>query len=295
MVFEQFKDKVCEALQEVLGDSYQITYQEVMKNNGVELKGIIIEKKGDKISPTIYLESLYEDYEDGNTFGDIIYEILRVYRKSKKEIKINMDFFRYYEQVRERILYKLVHRQSNQKLLQEVPFISWNDLAIVFYYAMDDKMTEKASILIRNSHLEMWDVSLDRIYQDAKENMPKILPEEMMPIKKLLKELLGKELPIFEKESSNMYVLTNKDRLFGAASLLYAKGIKELSDRLQKNLIILPSSVHEVILLPDEGTSAKEFYRNMVKEVNDTQVDEEERLSYSVYYYNRLTEEIEIF
>ena len=93
---------------------------------------------------------------------------------------------------------------------------------------------------------------------------------------------------------SMIYVLSNRDRVFGAAALLYAGALKKLTKRLNKNLIILPSSVHEVLLVPDDGVTKKDFFKNMVKEVNDSQVDPEERLSYNVYYYDRFSEEISI-
>lgn len=85
-----------------------------------------------------------------------------------------------------------------------------------------------------------------------------------------------------------MYVLSNRDRVFGASALLYSNSMKQLAGKLDKNLIILPSSVHEVILVPDDGMTEKEFYKEMVREVNDTQVDPEERLSYNIYYYDRV-------
>ncbi len=91
-----------------------------------------------------------------------------------------------------------------------------------------------------------------------------------------------------------MYVLSNCDRVFGASALLYSASMKALAEKWNKNLIILPSSVHEVILLPDDGITEKEFYREMVKEVNDTQVEPEERLSYNVYYYDRILQKVTI-
>ena len=286
-----------------MGDEYEIAYKEITKNNGVILRGIIIAKEGSNVSPTIYIDELYDDYEEGRTFGDIIYDILCAYQRNAKEIQMDMDFFTKYEQVKKRVLYKLIHWESNSKLLEEIPYIKWNDLAIVFYYAMEEEYCGKATILIRNSHLKMWDIDINTLYMDAKDNMHKLLPEELLPIKKILQEFLSRnlkqqveedEIGLSEEASSMMYVLSNRDRIFGAATLLYSESIKELTKRLNKNLIILPSSIHEVILVPDNGITEKTFFKDMVKEVNDTQVEPEEILSYSVYYYDRITEKIKI-
>ncbi|MDD6810803.1 MAG: DUF5688 family protein [Lachnospiraceae bacterium] len=303
MVFEQFKEKVCNALRDSMGDEYEISDREVIKNNGVILKGIIINKKGSNVSPTIYIDELYADYEEGRAFGDIIYDILCAYQRNAKDIHMDMEFFTQYEQVQKRVLYKLIHEESNRKLLEDIPYIKWNDLAIVFYYAMEEEHIGKATILIRNSHLKMWGIDKYRLYEHAKNNMAQLLPEELIPIKKILHELLSQglkvdinedEIELPKRADSIMYVLTNRDRIFGAASILYSEEMKKLTRKFNKNLIILPSSVHEVILVPDDEIAEKSFYKNMVKEVNDTQVEPEEILSYSVYYYDRIADTIKI-
>ena len=120
------------------------------------------------------------------------------------------------------------------------------------------------------------------------------MPELLVPMKELLEEMTGVEL---EKQYDvPMYVLTNKEKIFGASVLLYSEKLQELAEKTGKNLLILPSSVHEVLLMPDEEDREYGFYRQMVEEVNTTQVDPEEVLSYSLYCYDRQKKEIkEIF
>ncbi len=310
MLLEQFGKKLCSAVGKILGETHEVVFQEVTKNNGVDLHGILISKKGSNVSPAIYIDELYRDYEEGRPFGDIVYDILCAYKRCAKEIRMDMDFFMQFGQVKNRILYKLIHFDSNRKLLDEVPYIAWHDLAIVFYYVLEDERFGKASILIRNSHLATWKVELSALYESAKENMARMCPAELLPVRQVIEEL-AQEKNLYACEGggifsdfpdmasvvdSMMYMLTNKERLFGAAAILYADSLKNLTKRLNKNLIILPSSIHEVLLVPENGMTPamRTFYRNMVREVNDTQVDPEERLSYNVYYYDRLTGEITV-
>ena len=96
-----------------------------------------------------------------------------------------------------------------------------------------------------------------------------------------------------QEDGVRMYVLTNKAKINGASAMLYSDKIRELADSLQSDLIILPSSVHEVLLLPDDHKQKYDFYRQMVEEVNTTQVEPEEVLSYSLYRYSRDKAEIE--
>lgn len=307
MRLEQFGNKVCNALKEVMGTGYEIVFREVTKNNGVRLHGIVITGKDSNVSPAIYLDELYEEHEAGRAFSDIVYDILCVYRKNAREINMDMEFFTQFPRAKSRILYKLIHRESNQELLTEIPSVDWQDLAIVFYYAFEDERFGKATILIKNSHMAMWGIEVPMLYETAKTNMLRLRPEEMLPIGQLIQEFMEQKLCHSERElsielpkgidmamerSSMMYVLSNRERVFGASALLYSRSMKRLAGELNKNLIILPSSVHEVILVPDDGMTEKDFYREMVKEVNDTQVDEEERLSYNVYYYDRVLEKI---
>ncbi|MCM1388532.1 MAG: DUF5688 family protein [Bacillus sp. (in: Bacteria)] len=306
MILEEFGKKVCSALRNVMGEDYQIEFREVVKNNDVCLHGIVISKKNSNIAPAVYIDELYEEYEKGRTFGDIIYDILRVYKSHAKEQNMNMDFFTQFEKAKDRILYKLIQRETNAKLLQDVPYIKWNDLALVFYYAFEDEKFGHATILIRNAHLTMWKTDTASVYRIAKMNMLRLRPEEMLPIKQLIQEFVDKgqgsgsdvmlpeEFHEAMKQDVTMYVLSNRERMFGAATLLYSQSLKNLTRRLNKNLVILPSSVHEVLLVPDDGITEKEFYQGMVKEVNDTQVEPEERLSYNVYYYDRISERITI-
>ncbi len=296
ITIEEFGNKICKALKESMGTGYDAAYKEVTKNNGVCLHAIMINKKGSNVSPAIYIDELYEDYKEGRSFGDIVYDILRVYQQNAREIRMDMEFFTRFESVKDRVLYKLIHRESNQNLLSEVPYIEWNDLAIVFYYSFEDERFGKATILIRNSHLEMWKITQSLLYENAGKNMLRLRPEEMLPIKQIIREIMSQSvcsIPETEPEVA-MYVLSNRDRLYGAAALLYAESLKELAEKLNKNLIILPSSVHEVLLVPDDGITEKDFFKEMVKEVNDTQVEPEERLSYNVYHYDRVLGKITI-
>ena len=117
------------------------------------------------------------------------------------------------------------------------------------------------------------------------------MPELLLPMYELIEEMTGVKLE--QADGVSMYVLTNQAKLNGASVMLYSDKIRELADRLQSDLIILPSSVHEVLLLPDDHEKKYDFYRQMVEEVNATQVEPEEILSYNLYRYNRKKEEIE--
>lgn len=290
MNFNEFTESITEVLRRKMGAAYKVTATEVLKNNDIRLTGVVITQESDSVSPTIYLEEPYRRYQAGVSVQEIAEEIMELYEKNARNIKLNMDFFTDFSLVEDRIFYKLINYGKNKELLEDVPWFGWHDLAVTFYYAVEEAAFGRASILLHNNHLDMWGRSAEEVYRVAQRNMVRSMPEVLMPMRKLLEEAAGMRV---EENGMDLYVLTNKERIFGASAMLYSEKMKMLADKLQSDLLILPSSVHEVLLLPDERDNEYDFYRRMVNEVNTAQVDPEEILSFGLYRYDRAKAEIE--
>lgn len=290
MNFKEFTEKIVLLVKERLGDTYKVTLTKVLKNNDIRLTGIVIMKESDSMSPTIYLEEPYRRYQDGVSIQKIMEEIMVLYKAHACNLKLDMDFFRDFSLVENRICHKLVNYEKNQELLQDIPWFKWHDLAVTFYYAMEEAVLGRASVMIHNNHLDMWGQPAEEIYRIANRNMRLKMPDVLLPMHKLMEEMLGAKA---EGMDLSLYVLTNRNKIFGASAMLYSDKMKLLADNLDTDLLILPSSVHEVLLLPDDRKQEYDFYRKMVKEVNTTQVDPEEILSFGLYRYDREKEEIQ--
>lgn len=289
MSFEQFCEEVCKKIVEAREGEGEIVVKDVIKNNGICQKALLFTKKGSCVSPTIYLNEYYEEYRRGNEMEGILAEILQIYRSASKSHQVDMDFFLSFDKVKDRICCKLIHLEKNEELLKNTPYVPYLDLAVVFYYAMENKILGNGSILIKENHCRSWQVTTEELFALAKENTKRLFPTEILSMRGMLEELVGQNdiiKAILDSEHIHMLVLTNKKRQFGAANILYTNKIKLLSDKLQRNLFILPSSVHEVIMIPDCGEKPGELQK-MVSEVNAVQVAPEEFLSDSVYYYDR--------
>lgn len=284
MNYNRFTEKTAELLQQRMGEQYKVKVTKVLKNNDISLTGVVIVQESDSVSPTIYLDELYRQHQDGAPMEEIVEEIAALYEKHARHVELDMDFFRHYASVENRIYHKVVNWEKNRKLLEDVPYFRWHDLAVVFYYAMEEAAFGKASILIHNNHLDLWGQPAEEMYHTASRNMQKNMPELLVPMRKILEEMTGLRM---EESGMPLYVLTNRERVFGASAMLYSEQIKELAGQMHSDLLILPSSVHEVLLLPDDRTQDYDFYRQMVHEVNTTQVDPEEILSFNLYRYNR--------
>ncbi len=293
MEFTNFTTLVQREVEKRAGENYRVKLNDVMKNNGVVLRGITLMQDDSNISPTIYLNPYYDAYENGDTtLGTVIDEVIDTYERNKINRSIDMKFFLNYETVRSRIIFKLINTEKNRELLRDVPYIPFHDLSIVFQCLVSEERFGNASILIHNVHLQLWKVNARELYECALENTPLLQGYELADMNTVLEEMkaLGgiddEEIEDMQQEIP-MYVLSNKSRINGASCILYKDILKDFAMVVDKDLYVLPSSIHEVILLPSDGTQESEQLKEMVREINQSQVEKEEVLSDSVYYYRR--------
>lgn len=270
---------------------------DVRKNNGVVLRGLTVTQDDSNISPTIYLNSYYEEYIKGRaTLVNVVNDVMDTYRRNKVNQSVDMRYFLNYESVKERVIYKLVNTEKNKELLEDVPHIEFLDLSIIFQCLVAQEDLGRASILIHNVHLKLWEVSVDTLYQAAKENTQRLQEYEIKGITEVLRDIMcAEEVENIADEdcisafsgSVPMYVLSNKNRVEGAACMLYPNLIRDFAEAIQSSFYIIPSSIHELLLLPTEHLEESQEIKHMIREINDTQVSVEEVLSYSLYLYDK--------
>ncbi len=321
MNFENFIEEIKKMVKDYLGDNVRVEDKTVLKNNGIRFTGIVILKEKQNCVPNIYLNGYYEQYKSGRCLCDIVCEIVRYYEEHKIENHVNMDCFSDFEYVKETLCFKLINCEKNKDLLKQIPHIPYLDLAIVFYCIVNNECIGNGNILVRNEHLKKWNVSTKEIWQIALKNTPVIQKGKVTPMEDVICELM-KQRMILEIESSieeqvsshisitgdmvdpiiremmekiyteakgpKMYVAGNESKNFGAAVILYESFLSDFAKEIQSDFYILPSSIHEVILIPtgnEEDEAVK--LKNMVYEVNHSELSEEEILSDSVYIFRR--------
>lgn len=280
MTENKFYISIEEKLKEKMGNEVHIKLQQVKKNNNVLYHGLVIQKEECNIAPTIYLDSFYSLYEKGKCVEEIVEEIIQVYNRGDVKGSLDMDFFREFDKVKNKIAYKLINAERNKELLERVPHVLMLDLAICFYYAFYDESLGEGMILIHNTHMEMWKTNHEELMKLAQKNTKRLFPSVLIGMNALLKDMMLKD------ECAGMYVLTNEQKCQGAAVMLYSEVLEKAAKKLGGNFFILPSSIHEVILLKDHGYEDAESLKEMIAEANRTQVAEEEILSDYPYYFD---------
>lgn len=297
MDYKTFADEVKDRVAEYCGPEYKVTLTQALKNNSVKLTGIAILKKGSKITPTIYLEDFYTDYCDGMDMEEIVRQIVRIYDTNRCPQNLDLEMFEDFEKVKDRIVYRIVNYEKNQELLEKAPHRRFLDLAVIYSISLGEIPGLCASVTVYQQYLARWGVTEEELWEAARMNTPRISEAQIVSMGELLKDMNGvddEDVLDLKEAGPPMYVLTNKRRVNGAACLLYEKVVGDFARKIKKNFFILPSSIHEVILLAEESGYDPKSLRAMVREVNETQVGEQEILSDSLYYYSYENEEMSI-
>lgn len=309
--FEEFKKVVEERFMEYMPETFQgleLRICEVNKVNEI-LTGLTLFDNSEKankknVSPTIYLEHMYEVYCNSMDIEFVLMEFAKTYADAFENCSniVGLEIFGDVDSVRKHIVFQMINKDGSERLLNEVPHKEFmNDIAII-YRVMGDKeklkVGEMYSAVVNYGLLKHYGLSEHELYDLAFENTKRLLPPDAKTMQDILRELMG--LPSAEDEEllnvpgmPKMYVISNKQKVWGASVMLYPEVFKKLSDEVfQSDLYILPSSIHECICVSADEEHDLEQLTAMVMEINATEVAPNERLSNQVYFYSRKTGEI---
>ena len=250
--FRAFTDIIQTRIQEKLGEDYKVYTKEVKKNNGIELTGLIAQKKNCNTSPAIYINEFYKEditREEVLEIADSLYED---YEMPEFGQTLDLSGFIDFSKAQKQVAFKLIHAEQNRELLEEIPHRLFFNLAIVYYYTVKEAPFHgKASILVHNSHMKQWNTTEEELFQSAMRNTPTLLPWKLENMEEVMTELLSDGLCSDISDLKNdsqpfpMYVLSNQPKLLGAACILYPGVLQECAKELEGNFYVLPSSIHE--------------------------------------------------
>lgn len=271
--------------------------REVLKLNGVKFHGLIILDPVINISPTIYLEPFFEWFSETNDWDCTIKGIIDAYRDNMLDESMETDMFFDFSQIKEKIFYRLINYEANRELLEQMPHNRFLDLAKVFCIRYEKEDVGSGNISIYHSHLERWGINADELEAVADANSPLLMESFISSMGSVLSEMgvlqedFSESMP---KDCPPLYVMTNIHKSSGAGTICYPNTLRVLSEKENQDIIILPSSIHEVILIPLREDDDMEGFRNMVHTVNTDCLAPEDFLSDNVYIYRRITGQIEI-
>ena len=306
---EQFIKYVTKRLGEITGCGIYV--YPTKKNNGIELTTLIIKRENKNVHPSIYIEPFYDIYKDGEDIEVLVERMLELEMEANLQNDFDASEFTDFNKVRDNVCFRLVNLEANKELLETVPYQRVRNLVKIYCVDIENSEFGTGSILIRNEHLEMWGISKRQLFRLADKNTEKKYPPTCMNMNVMLQESIKQivedskasgeipeefELPedMFIKEYP-MYVATNNQRYYGASVLVYDGLLETIAEKLNSNVVIFPSSVHEFIFMSSKLVDDYDRMKEMVETINRTEVAPEDYLSDNVYYYNRDRKELCIF
>lgn len=280
---EAMQQQILDVLSKKLGNGFQITIQKVFKTN-CELDGLMITQDDENIVPTIYLDPFYKELEEGTSVDDVCSRILEKFFSARsEEWPFDIGFLRDPNSVRDRLYVQLINRHSNESLLCDVPHsLFLDDFAVTVRCMVGEQEDCRASFLIHNKNLDIWQTDAETILFDAIRNTRKMLGVELMS----MGEFLQKIAPDMIVDLCPLWILTNRPKLAGASTALFDDVLKSFA-REHGSFYVIFSSIHELLLIPTSDDSNIDEITRMNQQVNEEQVDVEEVLGTKAYYYSK--------
>ncbi len=282
MTYEHFLMRLEQCVMARTKDGEEIRQVQVLKNNGVRLDGFSYHMEGRREQPTVYVNQYYREGMGPEELGKIAELVLKIQRESRVLPEDDLLKLLDYNSMKSKIFYRLISKRKNEEFLAKAPWLPWLDMAIVFYLRIPERIVPDATALIYTSHLEHWGITMGELYRTASKNMSG-LSVSIEPMETFL-ESCG-----IESGSSGMYILTNGRKEYGAAVIVDPEVQRMCYKRLGEDYYVLPSSIHELILLPGSFATTPEDLCTLVQEVNENCVSPEDFLSGNVYFYSSVT------
>lgn len=310
MNYEEFKEYLINHIAEYLPEEYQgadVSILSQVKNNDTVLDGLRIEKGDEQTVPLLYVNGAYQAYQEGMEIDHVMSTLADSYMnafsiKGDFGLDIPLESIREYKKIKDRITCRLVNLAANQRRLQGKPFTPVEDLAVTYHIQMAEGEDGIGSIAITKEMMELYGIDLATLHEQAMSNMEKISPTVIKPIGEILMDLM---VPDFMREHgaseaeaqnnvetvipenvSGLLCVTNNRGINGAACIVSPDVQQRLAETIGGDYYVLPSSVHETLVMPKtEGINCAEL-QSMLRMVNTETVSEDERLSDHVYEYN---------
>lgn len=321
MNYFEFLEEVRERFLDYMPTEYKNATVIIQKSNKVnqEKDGLMVRKEGDNfrnnVLPTIYINDMYEHYRETGDFSEVMKQAANVITNASKRVPFDIrESALDLDKIRSNLIVCLVNTKQNEEMLKEVPHREFNDLSVIYRWVVHSGKDGIASAIINNYHAQMLGMTEKQLYERAMENTRTKFPMKIRDMENLISEMIledmdmmiedmdtpdiealqqGVEDALNDRYSSEMYVFTNGQGMFGANAMLFEDKLYDFSQKFGGDFYIIPSSIHDLIAVSSK-TFTPEMLADMVYEVNREQVDIGERLSNEVYFYDSKEREVKL-
>lgn len=287
---EHFVEDVKRRLYEKGAGDIEITVTQVDKVNE-SYEALCVYPEEGNMCANFHLENYFATYSEGYHYQSVVAKAVKDIEEFINDVpSFDLDIIRDYGQVKERLSLEVVSAERNAEVLEFVPHKLIEDMAIVYRINLDSGLNASGSVVVNDLMLETYGISLEQLHEDAKRNAAIIKPALIKGMNQTLHEMMSEEeLELFgvsDALDEVMYVATVPNKIKGASVLAYDKFMDYAAQKLGGDFFVLPSSLHEIILVKDDGNAQYEALQEMVKDINATEVLPEDKLTDSVYHYD---------
>lgn len=285
MNYEIFKETIKNRFVEFLPEEYknsEIIIDKVNKVN-ITMDALIIKPfKTDNVCPTLYINEMYEDYKFTKNIEDVLQRAAKVFMDSICKKDFVIDRFKDVEYIKDNIFFQFINTKLNKNILDDVPHREFLDLSIIYRVVINSNKDKKeiASTIIHNKLMKVIGLSEEQLFEYASKNTDRLFPSTI----KSITSIFGMEddSPIDEQ----MIIISNELCINGAINMIYEKNLKSIAEKMNSDLYILPSSVHEVIVVSTKIGDPTYLIRT-ISEVNSTELSKTDILSDQLYMYDK--------
>ena len=267
MEYTEFKESLKNLVQEKSDDDMKVEIVQIIKNNQIKSENLTYKSRDYNLFPSIRLEELYQKYQE---YGmdwcvDMAVSILKNVKRIDED-----QLMESWESAKGRIVVELIKESWNQELLEEIPYKAFLDLAVIYRIKMWECKSGDVVHTVTNEMMERWNITEEELYEAALVNLQKE-EFEIIGLHQVLKDMTEEHIDVEQKDEFHgwAYVFTNRSRIKGAAAMLRTDLLNRFAEAHGSDLFILPSSVHEVILLPAKEDENTAELRRIVRETNE--------------------------
>lgn len=297
---EEMKEELIKKLEQMIMErvdgveSVKVEITDINKINETRTS-VIIRENNSTVGPSIYLDSIIGEYDYGIDVDEISERIFKVYsictpEKNHIEIMcVNKDDI--FKGCENRITMQLINTEQNEMYLKDKPHRESNDLSVIYRIVIEKNEMGQSSAVVTDSIAKAMKMTEADLFAAGCNYMRTVDTPVIQPLYELVRGMMGDAVEdISEYDGSfvnDMWILTNQSKLNGAAAILLDENLQKLTEKMDDDIYILPSSIHEVVALKAGSVYDEEYLSDMVAMINSTQVKLSERLSNQVYYYDR--------
>lgn len=290
MDYREFVDRVSEDLAVKLPEEYanaRVAARQVDKLQGESYYGINVQPEGSVVAVSFSLESAYARMEAGASYEETLSGIANQVEESlANRPNILVADLMDYDSMKEKLMVQVIPTAGNEEMLAGIPHTEQEDMSMVYRFVFDTNEQGMASSVVTNDMIAGYGISAEQLHADAMKYAPEHFPANVRSMQEVLADMMGIEPEMMPGEPGGMYVATCNQGVNGAGCIFYPGFMDQAAEKLDGDFFVLPSSVHEVILLPDNGEMSTHELESMVREINANEVAPADRLSDSVYHYD---------